>query len=55
MQCPWRIEVLASNRLLAGRVEIFFARRPVLHHPQVGKPPFHSATPELLTPDFLIS
>ena len=31
-----------------SRIEIFFAWRPINHHPQAGKPPSHSATPELL-------
>ncbi len=32
----------------ASRAEIFIAWRPINHHPQTGKPPSHSATPELL-------
>src|SRR5271166_33155 len=32
----------------ASRVEIVIAWRLINHHPQTEKPPFHSATPELL-------
>jgi hypothetical protein len=32
----------------ASRVEIVIAWRLINHHPQTGKPPSHSATPELL-------
>ena len=32
----------------ASRVGIFIAWRPINHRPQTGKPPSHSATPELL-------
>jgi len=32
----------------ASRLEIFIAWRPINHHPYTGKPPSHSATPELL-------
>jgi hypothetical protein len=31
----------------ASRAEIFVAWRPINHHPQTGKSPSHSATPEL--------
>src|SRR5271165_2563005 len=33
----------------ASQVEVFIAWRPINHRPQTGKPPSHSATPELLT------
>jgi hypothetical protein len=36
-----------------SRVEMFIAWRPINHHPQTGKPPSHSATPEL--PELLTS
>src|SRR5271165_1478617 len=32
----------------ASRVEIVIAWRLINHHPETGKPPSHSATPELL-------
>jgi hypothetical protein len=36
----------------ASQVEIVIAWRLINHHPQIGKPPSHSATPA--TPDFFI-